>query len=200
MSGVAHSKRGLTILVIVVAVLLAVAILPWLIGGDRPAAQANQPTPGTPTQWRLVASKVHIDAPIRAIPATTVGTLNPPANPQDVGWWAKSARPGAATGRTVITGHTVHSGGGQMDHLGNLKPGDAVQVTADGGTIAYAVTQVFVLNKADVDRRANELVGQTRDPNILVLISCTGWTGSGYTSNVFVYAKPLHPAADLPTV
>ena len=36
-----------------------------------------------------------------------------------------------------------------------------------------------------------EIFGQQRGSNRLVLITCSGWTGSGYTSNVVVFAEPL---------
>src|SRR3954468_12629318 len=69
---------------------------------------------------RLVVPALKIRAPIEPIQVDH-GVLDPPHNPRDVGWWRQSARPGATHGQTVLTGHTVHTGGGVMDRLRPLR-------------------------------------------------------------------------------
>lgn len=180
-------------LVAIVLILLVIAVIPWLSSGSQPAPLADAEA-GNPTGWRLLVSSLHIDAPLRAIETTRGGVLDPPANPRDVGWWAQSAPPGASYGQTIVTGHTVHTGGGQMDHLGSLKVGAQVEIVDQGYTVFYTVTKVFTLSKGDVDLRSKELFGQSSPTNRLVLITCSGWTGHGYLSNVFAYATPTRTA------
>jgi LPXTG-site transpeptidase (sortase) family protein len=127
-----------------------------------------------------------------SIGMSNAGTLNPPANPREVGWWDASAKPGSKVGQTIITGHTVHTGGGQLDHLGTIKQGAIILIhQTDGSTLTYRETRVETLGKAEVAERSVELFGQDDASNRLVLITCSGWTGSGYLSNVFVYATPV---------
>ena len=139
---------------------------------------------------RLVVPSLHIDAPIVPI-AVKNSTLTPPSNFRDVGWWDQSAKIGSATGQTVITGHTVHTGGGEMDNLGSIQTGAVVKVVTKAQTVWYRETQVIVYSKKQLAEHAEELFSQDRPENRLVLITCTGWTGDGYTSNVVVFADPL---------
>ena len=139
---------------------------------------------------RLLVPSVNIDAPI--VPINLVGsTLTPPDDASLVGWWTGSAKPGAKTGQTLITGHTVHTGGGQMDHLGAISQGGIIEIVTKDGTLWYRETQVAVYSKAQVSQHAQQLFGQNRAKNRLILVTCTGWTGSYYTSNVIVFADPL---------
>lgn len=186
-------RRNLAIVVALVLILLLIALWPWLFAGpkDTPGAE---PTTGKPTDYRLLVSSLHIDAPMRAIETTRGGVLDPPANPHEVGWWKASAPPGASYGQTIVTGHTVHTGGGQMDHLDTIKVGAQIEIVDKGFTVYYTATKVFTLSKADVDLRSQELFGQSSPTNRLVLITCSGWTGHGYLSNVFVYATPTRTA------
>ncbi|WP_310964363.1 class F sortase [Nocardioides terrisoli] len=139
---------------------------------------------------RLLVPSLHIDAPI--VPIEVTGdTLDPPSNPREVGWWRGSAKPGSFTGQTVITGHTVHTGGGQMDHLGSIKQGGIIKIVTPLDTMWYRETSVVVYSKEQLSRHAQDLFSQKRKHNRLVLITCTGWTGVEYTSNVIVFAKPL---------
>lgn len=191
-------RRILAAVVAVVLVLLLIALLPWLFAGPKSTPRADAEA-GTPTGWSLIVPSLQINAPLRAIETTRGGVLDPPANPRDVGWWAESAPPGASYGQTIVTGHTVHTGGGQMDHLGSAKVGAQVEIVDNGYTVYYTVTKVFKLSKSDVDLRSQELFGQSSPTNRLVLITCGDWTGQAYLTNVFVYATPtrtvLSPAS-----
>jgi LPXTG-site transpeptidase (sortase) family protein len=140
---------------------------------------------------RLVIPALKIRAPIMPIEVNDQQVLDPPRNPRDVGWWKRSVRPGATHGQTVLTGHTVHTGGGVMDNLGKLHKGQHVKVVTHKGTMVYRTTKVVTWSKAELAKRAKDLFGQKRDDERLVLITCTGWTGSTYTSNVVVFADPL---------
>jgi LPXTG-site transpeptidase (sortase) family protein len=179
---------------IVLAVLAVVLLVVSRGGGDGRAAGAAPPavtSTGTPTPYRLVVRSLHIDAPVVSIAMTKDRVLDPPANPRDVGWWNASAEPGAAQGQTIVTGHTVHTGGGQFDHLGTMREGAEIELRTPQGAASYVATKVFTLAKPEVAAHTAELFGQARKHNRLVLITCGDWTGSEYLTNVFVYAKPI---------
>jgi LPXTG-site transpeptidase (sortase) family protein len=145
--------------------------------------------PAVPT--RLVVPALGIRAPVQRIEVNALAVLDPPRNPRDVGWWQRSARPGAGRGQTVLTGHTVHTGGGVMDRLGSMHRGQVVRVRTPHGTMVYRTTRVVTWSKAELGRQAGAIFSQDRRGNRLVLITCSGWTGSGYRDNVVVFARPL---------
>ncbi|HET7684363.1 MAG TPA: class F sortase [Marmoricola sp.] len=194
--------RGLTtrLLVLFLAMVVAGFVIPSpgvsapepfhaiLKPDQRPALYRPMAGPAAPRE--LVVRSLGIRAPI--LPIQLEGTvLTPPADPQTVGWWDVSARPGARRGNTVVTGHTVHTGGGQMDRLGTIERGALVQIKTPRGTMNYEATRVIVYTKAELAAHSTELFTQERKHNRLVLITCTGWTGVDYTSNVIVFAEPL---------
>jgi LPXTG-site transpeptidase (sortase) family protein len=118
------------------------------------------------------------------------GALVPPSNPRLVGWWSDGARPGAAKGSAVITGHTVHDGGGAFDDLDQLTAGDAVMVTTERGTIDYVVSSVTVYRKRALAKQAAQVFDQTVSGR-LVLVTCEDWDGTAYLSNAVVIANPV---------
>jgi LPXTG-site transpeptidase (sortase) family protein len=144
-----------------------------------------QPAPGVPV--RLLVPSLHVDASVVPISASG-GVLLPPGDPQTLGWWSAGARPGAATGGALITGHTVHTGGGAFDDLDTMKPGQLVQVRTPRGVLDYAVSEVTVYRKSTLARDAERIFSQTV-PGRLVLITCEDWNGTGYDSNAVVVAN-----------
>lgn len=152
-------------------------------GGDQPAAtrRAHRPRQLTVPSLGLRSPVVRIDV--------ADGVLTPPPDPDVVGWWRQGALVGADTGATLITGHTVHTGGGAMDDLEQLRPGDGVQVDAATGTVAYRVHRVQVLSTSALAARAPALFRQS-GPGRLVLVTCEDWNGDEYESNVVVTARP----------
>ncbi|RNM13619.1 class F sortase [Nocardioides pocheonensis] len=139
----------------------------------------------------LIVPEIKLRAPILPIEIAPNGVLTPPSDVHDVGWWKRSAKPGATSGQTLITGHTVHTGGGVMNQLGDLRPGSLIQIRTPRGTVDYRATKVFVYTKAQVAAHAEELFSQDRKDARLVLVTCTGWTGHDYTSNIIVFADQL---------
>lgn len=183
---------------------LFVLILAMVIAGfaiPSPGAGTTGPGYGDRSQYRplgkaskpeqLIIPTIRLDAPIVPIDLRTDGVLLPPTDYTEVGWWTGSARPGATRGQTVITGHTVHTGGGAMDRLGDLRPGGLIQVRTKNGTIDYAATKVFVYTKAQLAKHKYEVLGQDRKEYRLVLVTCIDWNGREYESNVIVYADEL---------
>ena len=147
---------------------------------------ARSPKAGRPV--RLVVPRLRVDAPVYPI-GTAGGVLTPPSDPQTLGWWDGGAMPGAAHGGALITGHTVHTGGGAFDDLESLRAGDDVRVRTNRGVIRYAVSGVAVYRKASLARDAARIFRQS-GPGRLVLITCEDWNGSTYLSNAVVFADP----------
>jgi LPXTG-site transpeptidase (sortase) family protein len=148
----------------------------------RRAAAAGRPA-------RLLVPGLDVNAPV--VPIGAPGrVLTPPSDPQTLGWWQDGAVPGAAQGGALITGHTVHTGGGALDDLEKLRQGDRVIVRTAEGTIRYAVTGTTIYRKATLARDAERVFRQS-GPGRLVLITCEDWTGSTYLSNVVVFADPI---------
>ena len=145
--------------------------------------------PGDPI--RLHMPSIRVTAPIVPIQLSGDGVLDPPRDAEEVGWWDGSAQPGAAQGQTVITGHTVHTGGGSMNRLVNLKPGQKVDVVTSKGTMRYEVEQATDLTRQEVATQARALFGQDHGDGRLVLVTCTDWNGRFYEKNIIVLAKPL---------
>jgi LPXTG-site transpeptidase (sortase) family protein len=153
------------------------------------AAPKPTPDPATGVPVRLVVPQLDVNAPVVPIPVND-GILLPPSNPQMLGWWDQGAMPGALRGGALITGHTVHTGGGAFDNLDTLHQGDRVQVRTTKGVIRYVVTGVTIYDKGRLARDAQRVFSQT-GPGRLVLITCEDWNGSGYDSNAIVFAERL---------
>lgn len=188
---------------------LVVLFLTMVIAGFAlPSPSISTPGPGSgqDTSFRgskpsvplgLIAPDIDVEAEIIPITTGADRVLSPPDDPSQVGWWRRSAKPGSSKGQTLLTGHTLHNGGGVMNRLGELRPGSAVQIRTTRTTVDYVVTKVFVFTQEQLAINAEELFGQKRKKNRLVLVTCTGWTGSEYTSNIIVFADPVR-VRDLP--
>lgn len=146
---------------------------------EKPAAAAGVPL-------RLVVPKLRVDAPVVGI-SSTDGVLLPPGDPQTLGWWSGGARPGAVHGGALITGHTVHTGGGAFDNLEALRAGDEVRVRTRGGVLRYVVSGVTIYRKASLAKDAQRVFSQSV-PGRLVLVTCEDWNGRIYLSNAVVFA------------
>jgi hypothetical protein len=168
-------------------------------GTAAPAASGSDAAPTPPpariAHWRPGAPRSITIAPLGVrspvVPIHTVGrTLVPPGDPTQLGWWADGARPGDPRGSVLVTGHTVHTGGGALDRLEELAPGDPVTVRTRRDTVEYVVRRVVVPDKGLVARQAERFFSQ-EVPGRLVLITCEDWDGTRYLSNVVVTAEPV---------
>lgn len=147
----------------------------------------TRPEPGDPEQLSIPA--LGVSAPV--VPVRAPGrTLVPPGDPTTLGWWADGARPGAARGSALVAGHTVHTGGGALDDLEDVRRGDRVVVRTDRGRITYVVRQVHVYDKGRIADDATRLFSQ-QVPGRLVIVTCEDWDGEQYLSNVVVTATPV---------
>lgn len=143
--------------------------------------------PGAPHRIRIPA--IHVNAAVIPVRAPS-GTLVPPSDPKMLGWWAQGALPGAARGSTLLAGHTVHTGGGALNHLARVRPGDPIVLTTSKERIRYRVVAVRTFLKGTIARRAAGLFSQ-KVPGRLVVVTCADWNGSRYLSNTVVTARPV---------
>lgn len=140
---------------------------------------------------RLEIPRLDVVAAVWEIDIDPEGVLDPPRDASTVGWWRDSAAPGATAGQTVITGHTVHTGGGSLNKIGTLEPGDDVDVVTNSGRMRYSVDRVRYYSREEVTENAVELFGQETGDGQLVLITCADWNGEFYERNVIVFGTPL---------
>jgi len=147
------------------------------LGYRAPTPEAKPVRPTSLRMWKF-------DAPV--VPLHLTGSeLVPPADPSVLGWWGKRA--GARAGTTLLTGHTVHTGGGELDDLELTPVGSMARVSG----VAYEVESVEVISKAELAARSAELFAQDGDPK-LVVVTCEGYDASTgeYADNVVVTATP----------
>jgi LPXTG-site transpeptidase (sortase) family protein len=160
---------------------------------DHPSPSPNRHH----ADWRDAAGEpVRLAIPSLGVRARVVGiaapngVLAPPSDPAVLGWWDAGAFPGAAHGNALITGHTVHTGGGALDDIASLEPGDRVRVATVNGRIQYVVRSVVVYSKAELEQQAARVFRQD-GPGRLALITCDDWDGAAYQSNAVVFATPV---------
>lgn len=171
---------GIWVTLVVLAAALVATAFVWSSLGDGvdvpPGAPVRLSLPGAHTKAKVVPIQLQGDI------------LDPPRNYTQVGWWRGSAKPGSDDGQTVVTGHTVHTGGGSMNRLDRIKKRQEVDVATRHGTFQYEVDRVDVLSRAQVAQRARKLFGQGHGGGRLVLVTCTDWNGTSYDSNIIVTA------------
>ena len=117
------------------------------------------PPPRQPSrrQSRRGCASATIDAPV--VPLELTGSaLTPPDDPRILGWWGKRA--GSRHGTTLLTGHTVHDGGGTFDDLEHTPLGERAHLNGH----SYQVTSVEVISKEELAKRAPALFAQTGRP------------------------------------
>lgn len=143
----------------------------------------------------VVVQRLHVDSKVVPISGQS-GTLLPPSDPQVLGWWQEGKPVGAQYGTAVVTGHTVHTGGGALDNLDKLVVGDLVRVRTDQGWITYSVQRNRTYSKAALARAADSLFRQGGTGRLL-LITCDDWNGRSYESNAVVTAVPVDDQPDV---
>ncbi|NUS53119.1 MAG: class F sortase, partial [Nocardioidaceae bacterium] len=79
---------------------------------------------------------------------------------------------------------------GALARLGALEQGDRVTLRVASGTVRYAVSSVRVFAKPALAQRSARVFRQD-GPAGLALVTCTGWDGTRFTSNVVVVAEPV---------
>ena len=161
---------------------------PAVLSAEPTVTTSARPTstPGVPNS--LQVPRLQVSSVVVPISGAS-GALIPPSNPQQVGWWVQGPKPGAAEGTAVLTGHTVHYGGGAFDHLSFLKVGDHFTVKTDHGTIRYVIVKLHKYETGELAREATTIFRLTGPPRVL-LVTCTGWNGRIYLENTVVTGAP----------
>lgn len=137
-------------------------------------------------------------AAIVAVATDRAGTLLPPQDVHQLGWWADSALPGSGQGTVVVTGHIddATQGQGYAARFAGLHAGDEVSVnTADGGRVNYRVDRVVTADKSSHDQQTGlptDELNRLDGPETLALITCGGpFVGPplGYQDNIVAFAS-----------
>jgi sortase (surface protein transpeptidase) len=115
--------------------------------------------------------------------------LEPPADPQVVGWYTGGVVPGRQ-GSAVLAGHIdSHSGPGVFFRLADLRPGAVIEVyLSDHNTLRFRVVEVVRISKDEFPTDA--VYGPVPVPQLRV-ISCAGRfdrRSGQYVDNVIVTA------------
>jgi LPXTG-site transpeptidase (sortase) family protein len=161
---------------------------------EAPSVEEDVPDTAEEGPDEILVPSLKIEAPLIPIELETDGVLTPPADTDVAGWWDGSAEPGSGEGQTVITGHTVSTGGGVMNELPKLDVGGVIQVRDEGKVYDYRATGVFKLTKEEVSAASQTLFGQDGGHGRLVLVTCTDYHDGVYDSNVLVWAEPIDDA------
>jgi hypothetical protein len=155
-------------------------------GGDGPAAAT------APTGVKLPGR----DGRIHVVPIGVAGsgTLEPPAEVADAGWWRGGAALGDTAGTVVLAGHVdaAAQGMGSFASLWGAKPGQTVHVRgADGRDVAYRITGTRVYPRtASLPATVFDTGGAPK----LALITCAGsfdHKTRHYSDTLVVYAVPV---------
>lgn len=121
---------------------------------------------------RLQIPAIGVDAAIEVKSLDPDGAMQAPGAPDVVAWYDFSATPGTS-GNAVLAGHLDYAGYGPAVfwRLGDLQPGDVIDVSRPDGTyVQYYVTTVRPFAATD---DASVVVASTTNPTI-TLITCAG--------------------------
>ncbi|MFD4610840.1 sortase domain-bontaining protein [Streptomyces sp. NPDC058451] len=158
---------------------------------DRPPAAADPPADAPPR--RLDIPGLGVRAPVVARGLDARGAVEPPPADRSgtVGWYGAGVKPGAS-GTALLVGD-LGAGGrtAAFDRIGSLRPGEAVRVVRDDGSVAdFTVDDVEVLPRDGLDvRQASGARQQGRAE--LRLIGCGATAdreSGGCTAHVVVSA------------
>lgn len=156
---------------------------------EDPDADALLMSASEPVSIRIPSIEVSSD-PVVDLGLDHEGAMEVPADPALTGWYTGSPTPGEY-GPSVLAGHVTWNGAESVFfRLGDMRPGDLVEVGREDGTTAvFEVTDIEQYPKDEFPTL--EVYGNT-DGSTLRLITCGGdyrADESFYTDNVVVYAE-----------
>ncbi len=164
---------------------------PALSPPSAPPPPSPSPEPADPVRIRIDA--IGVDAPVAPVGVTDDGDVQVPGDVATVGWYRYGPAP-AAAGSAVLVGHVDdhRQGVGALARIGDLNPGDTLDVADNGGTTwHFQVVAREQFTKGDMPMaRLFDRGGQAR----LVLITCGGPFDSDrleYDDNIAVTAVPV---------
>ena len=159
--------------------------------GGKPTV--NPPSPpdavSTSPPVRLSIAAIGVDTALQSLSLLPDGTLQPPTQWNEAGWYAKGVLPGNI-GPAVIAGHVDSvSGPAVFFRLRDLRVGDLITVRRrDGTVLKFEVDEIHAYLKAEFP--SSVVYGPTAEPE-LRLITCTGDFDSqagSYLQNLVVSA------------
>lgn len=156
---------------------------------EEPVPEPERQAESLDGPYTVRIPRIGVDAPVVSIHVNEGRVLVPPRELTVVGWWSEGAAPGEAQGSAVLVGHSARAGGGVFDDVGELQPGDTIEVLGTSGDLAYAVESVEVLSKEDLARNAEEIFDQGGRGR-LVVITCEDFDGAAWRSNIVTIASP----------
>lgn len=163
-------------------------------------ARAAAPTSASPTSHapplsfspptRVRIDRLQISSETTDVGLTDTGQLQPPTDPDTVGWYTGGPAPGAL-GPAVLAAHVTWNGkAAAFYRLGDLRSGDRVTVgRQDGSTAVFEVEHIAQYAK---DRFPTTEVYRNLDYAGLRLITCGGTYDKAnhrYLDNVIAYAR-----------
>ena len=158
-----------------------------------PIVPAPTATPN-PADWvprRIIIPAIDLDAPIETVGWHVINGVSTWDVPDRfaAGWLKTSAGLGQ-TGNTVLDGH--HNIAGQVfRRLVDLKPGDEIDVVANGEVFTYKITTRQILKERDqpleVRLKNAQWIQPTTDER-LTLVTC--WPYTTNTHRLIIVAKP----------
>lgn len=143
----------------------------------------EEPQVGVPVM--ITIPKLGVVDDIVPVGLTTGNAMEVPKVDQ-TGWYRLAPKPGER-GPAVLAAHVNYAGvQGSFARLAELRPGDKLIVTDDGGVVrTFVVFDVRTIAKADYQTRTVPLVFGARATADLVAVTCGGrLSGHEYESNV----------------
>jgi len=142
----------------------------------------------SPTRLRI--PKIDIDTPFVELGLARNNEIEVPKGYEEVGWYGHGPTPGEL-GPAVVLGHVdSYMGPAVFFYLGQLEPGDTIEVDREDGSVA--VFRVDKLERYPQSSFPTSLVYGDIDHAGLRLITCTGSYDKElkrYDSNLIVYAS-----------
>lgn len=168
-------------------------VLPGEVRAPRGAAVPSAPPGGAveplPEPERIRVPAMDLDERLIDLGIAGDGTMEVPADPDRVGWFAGGGRPGGP-GPTVVAAHVDSlEGPAVFARLSDVAPGDEVLLDTAAGTATYVVTGVRAVPRDDFPTA--RVFGATRR-DLVRLITCHGpydRGGAGYAENLVVTAR-----------
>jgi LPXTG-site transpeptidase (sortase) family protein len=207
--------RVILVAVPLASVLLGVALVVFFMRGGPnleerrvsrvllPSATATPtPTPVPPSEappTRLVIPKIGVDAPLEMQTVPVSGVMPMPSGPEVVAWYDMSTyHPGQEYrigfgGNAILSGHVdyIRYGPAVFWDLGELQPGDEVQVHLGDGTLyryAVAWNEIWPASAIPWDR-----VFEINERDAVTLVTCGGsWDGHDYSDRRAVRAERIY--------
>lgn len=158
--------------------------------GDGHGDHGNRDHPNGVEPERIVIPAIGVDANVIGLGLQADGTMEVPEDFAETGWFDRGPRPGRV-GPAVIAGHVdSKTGPAVFFRLGELSPGDEIEVHGDDGDIVvFAVRELQQHPKDDFPTDA--VYRGTPGPE-LRLITCSGefdGEARSYRDNTIVFAE-----------